>query len=232
MRQLFFAALGALVIGLFGCDDGSDESAPIRLDAMVRVVDGEDSVQGDAGPMMTADTGRPADGGMMTPDEGMGNPILPPVDTCEQICALYERCDRLDIWPGRSIGACQEACEAASTIENFSRYQLCLQTTTCERLQDCRLPQRPRATCAQVCDAVSECGADARIPGQLDAFETVPAWGRPRLQRIFVNAVKGMWRSQKPAMKANLLCAFCGNDIQNAPRFVRGGWSARPKTTW
>ena len=123
-----------------GCDDSSNREHEYRYSGWRRQIadasldqsmtSTDAAVLRDAGPI--ADGANPADSSLL------------PLRDCEEICDFYVECDRLDLWMGRQRSACVSACEQVDDLPAFSGYRACLQTTSCEGLQDCRLPVRPR----------------------------------------------------------------------------------------
>ncbi|MEE2756666.1 MAG: hypothetical protein VYA30_08385 [Myxococcota bacterium] len=151
-----------------GCDDGSNNESTniVTADGGRQIADAsldqsmtptDAAVLRDAGPI--ADGSNPADSSLL------------PLRDCEEICDFYVECDRLDLWMGRQRSACVSACEQVDDLPAFSGYRACLQTTSCEGLQDCRLPVRPRPTCNQVCETLDSCGATTRLPAAIPGVE-------------------------------------------------------------
>lgn len=164
VRRLGFWRLGVALATLMvvGCDDGGDDTGDTGLEADV-LVRGEDDMGPDEGP--APDTGPVADDGVevdMMPDEG----IVRQLDGCEDICAVYEDCDRLDLWAG-SVDECRRGCDDATLSDRFQSYENCVAITSCGNLDECVVPPRPRPACAEVCEVLDACGASARIPDGL-----------------------------------------------------------------
>lgn len=155
--------LGVLLVALWaaGCDDGTQDAVDGGgPDAMVRqmdaATDGGPEPDGEVEPDAEADPD-------MTPDmEG----IVRDLETCDDICAVYAGCDRLDLWAG-DLDECLRGCADAELSDRFQGYRACMQITRCEALEECVVPARPRAECGEVCDALDACGATARLPGGL-----------------------------------------------------------------
>ena len=165
-------AVGLGSTAVMGCDDGEDAS-----DAMVVVIDIDNGL---------ADLGAGGTGGMadmtVNPREDMGaggmggaggtggGGGIRDIETCPEICAVYETCGRVDdIWSG-SFDACQAACEAGTANERFNGYRACMQITPCERLEECVVPARPLPGCQDVCAAAEACEDAPRAPAGLPEF--------------------------------------------------------------
>lgn len=152
-----FLLVGPLVAA---CDDGGTDEQP-EPDAMVRVMDAatDGTTEDDAEPEPEPDMGEEPE-----PDPDMG--LIRDLETCDDICAVYADCDRLDLWAD-SLEECQRGCADAELSDRFQGYRSCMQITACDALDECVVPARPRPECPDVCETLDECGATARVPGGL-----------------------------------------------------------------
>jgi len=156
--------IGLALLALCACDDEAPVEVvdlPPDLDAMIMIADA--AVNLPDAVVIPRDASIPSDG-------GPADSALIQLNNCQDVCDHYSDCQRLDLWPlGRD--QCLLACEEAETSPRYDDYIACLQSTTCANLDACTVPTRPRPECPAVCEVLSECGADARVPAGLPGFD-------------------------------------------------------------
>lgn len=152
--------LGIVWIASFAiaCDDAGDtDDGGLLPDVPVRgMFDAE--ADGEAMP----DQGVEGDDAVEV-DAVVDQGLIRDIEDCDDICAVYATCDRLDLWAGE-LAECQRSCGDAALSDRFQSYLSCVQITACGDLQDCVVPPRPRPSCAEVCETLEGCGASARVP--------------------------------------------------------------------
>ena len=175
------------VLATWGCDEADDPNnqQQIQVDALVRDMAGD----GGAGGMgaaggeggMGAAGGEGGVGGVggaggMGGEGGEGGTGgIRDLTNCDDICAVYDDCDRTgDLFPG-GAAECATRCAEGSDSDRFADYRTCMQITQCADLQDCRIPTPPPPSCPDVCTAIDACAADYRLPTGLAGIETCAA---------------------------------------------------------
>lgn len=182
------------VLAMCACDDGdgSNNNQQVELDARVRDMAGEGGAggagaAGGEGGMGAAggeggvgaasgEGGLGGEGG-----EGGGGGIRD-LDGCDDICAVYDDCDRTaDIFPG-GAAECAARCAEGMASDRFADYRTCMQITRCVDLHDCNIPTPPPPSCEDVCAAIDACPDDFRVPAGLpDVDSCVAACADPTL---------------------------------------------------
>ncbi|MCB9543996.1 MAG: hypothetical protein H6703_16335 [Myxococcales bacterium] len=179
LRWLGIILVATLAIA---CDDAGETDDDGALpDVPVREPD-------DAGPDLgPREDGGPVEDADVVPDMAADMGLIREIEGCADICAVYESCDRLDLWAG-DIEECNRGCADAELSDRFQGWLTCLQITACGALEECVVPPRPRPSCADVCDTLEGCGASARIPQGLPGIANCAAACNDRLlEQTIVN---------------------------------------------
>ena len=96
---------------------------------------------------------------------GTDNPLVRTIDTCEELCGVYEMCDAPDAHPW---GACLEGCMGEDWEEQrFRSYVSCLKLEPCETISACLIPPAPLPSCEEACAQLDLCETDYRFPTAL-----------------------------------------------------------------
>ncbi len=163
-----------VVLALAACDDGDDGGGGViefQGDRPMRRVandGGDDPADVEGEP---ADVGVETDSDTSPPDAATdGPPLIRDLETCDDICDVYEDCDRLDAFDGTRDG-CLAACADAEGSERFMGYRSCVQIADCATVSRCVVPRKPLPTCEAVCEAVAACDPDVRLPAGLPDIE-------------------------------------------------------------
>ncbi|MGK0361003.1 MAG: hypothetical protein ACI9U2_003321, partial [Bradymonadia bacterium] len=166
------------VMAMWACDDGDGPGSQqqIEFDARVRDMAGEGGMGGDGGAGAAGgeagDAGLGGEGG----DAGEGGEGgegggIRDLMGCEDICAVYDTCDRTaDLFAG-GAAECATRCAEGAESDRFADYRTCMQITRCVDLQDCRIPTPPPPSCEDVCTAIEACPNDFRVPTGLEGVE-------------------------------------------------------------
>ncbi len=165
-----------LVVGLvcLGCDSGDSGGDPEPDLPVRRAADAE--VAGDDMGETTPDAGgETPDAGEVDPDLGPDSaPLIRDLQSCEDICGVYEECGVLDEFDGTTEG-CLAACRDAETSERFMGYRSCVQIAECDSVTRCAVPPKPLPACEAVCAAAEACDAEFRLPAGHPSYEDCAA---------------------------------------------------------
>jgi hypothetical protein len=178
-----------LPMSLFACNsetnDTSTDLAKINTRPEVSIIlelglpDSTVSRDGGIGLDVSADAlladASPADMSVANPD------AAPPItiNTCDEACAHYVNCDRLDVFGDEN--ACLAACARSSRDGTPEDWFRCLATESCNLLHRCRPPEPRTLTCPQVCMSLGECVEEVVIadcPAECDVNNGSGAFGR------------------------------------------------------
>lgn len=153
------AGLGLVVACDDGGEDGGGDQGVLLLgDAEVPFADAE--VDAEPPVFLDAEPLPPPDDDAGPDDAFVPDAFIPPVITsCDDVCARYDDCGRLDDVFGDE-GACQARCQRLQAAGLTDPWFGCLRAERCPQIQLCGVPQPPAPTCDALCTAVDGCGLD------------------------------------------------------------------------
>ncbi|MCA9538588.1 MAG: hypothetical protein KC620_06850, partial [Myxococcales bacterium] len=170
-RLLLLGAVAALTVG---CQQDSGGNEPVPDAAVIDrgLADAERldaAPMPDEGPML--DEGSPADAmsdGPIADAEADGAPPPPDmggprvVESCEQACAVYAECDRLDLFGDEA--ACLDRCARVTRtgVAVAQGWWDCLAVEQCNLVHLCPIPRLMPLTCDEICGALDDC--DTGLP--------------------------------------------------------------------
>lgn len=169
-RALFALSTGLWFSACGGDDGGGGESVtPGDEDAKVRPIEDAgpepDAVVGGAGG--EGGEGGGGAGGETGGSGGAGGePVVRPVQSCEQACRVFEDCGQIEVWNGM-IANCLEACAPVEDDPRTVNFFNCLALASCENVGTCMPPEPPPPNCADVCEAIDACDAEFTLPAGL-----------------------------------------------------------------
>ena len=172
--QCAFAVVAGLWLAACGGDDKKTETSSAEDDAnTVRPLDDAgpeaDSAAGGMGGS-GGEGGRGGEtggsGGDTGGQGGAGGSAVREVHDCAQACQVFTDCGRVDVWNGM-IENCLEACAPVERDPRVSNFFNCLAVASCENVDSCRPPEPPPPNCSDVCEAMTECEGEFRLPAAL-----------------------------------------------------------------
>jgi hypothetical protein len=156
--------MGCLIA--LGCDDDGDESSGpvVRVGGETAGETAGTEAGTEAGVEAGTEAGVEAgtEAGMMGGGEP---PRVRTIETCEELCGVYDSCDSSDAHPW---GECLSGCMDEDWEEQrFRSYVSCLKLEPCETISACRIPPLPLPSCDDACAQLNICEVDYRFPGAL-----------------------------------------------------------------
>ena len=159
-----YGLLLAAALFWFGCDDGETSSESVEMPPAERVI--KDAAPPDAA---LTDAALP-DAAVSDAAISMGPDAAPPmgIQTCSQACGRYADCLATDIF--ETDQACLDACRRGSREAIPEAWFACLDTVSCDDIQNCPVPDPVPLDCAQVCGAVESCGLGSAYAEHCEAL--------------------------------------------------------------
>lgn len=115
----------------------------------------------------TSGTPAGATGGLPAGSTGglPGGSMVRMIESCEQLCAVYEECGASSPWDD-CLSGCQE--EGDFSNQAFRGYVSCVRVETCANIGTCQPPLKPLPTCDETCTQIEACEQDFRVPSRLN----------------------------------------------------------------
>lgn len=150
------------LLSLGGCDDEGTDKKPEVRNGGDEAGEMGGAVAGEVAGAVAGEMGGTVAGDMAGEMPGGGSSLVRTIENCEQLCAVYDTCEAVDLNPW---GDCMAGCaEENWEDQGFRSFVSCLRVEACETLNGCRIPPPPLPACADACSLLEECDVEFRLP--------------------------------------------------------------------